>query len=70
MHDKALGTHCAVSVTLSDDSITKLLKVSGMQCSRAWRVTMLSRESDYGDWHETVHYGMLPFVSNTPTSTK
>lgn len=60
-HDKALGTHGAVSVTLSDDCISQLLQVPGMQCSRAWRATVLSRESDHGEWQESVHYGMLPF---------
>lgn len=61
-HDKALGTHCSVSVTLSDDCISQLLKVPKMQCSRVWRATVLSRESDYGEWQESVHYGMLPFL--------
>lgn len=60
-HDKALGTHGAVLVTLSHDSVSQLINCSGMQCTRVWRAKVLSRETDYGEWQEVLHYGMLPF---------
>lgn len=62
MHDKDLGTHCAVSVTLSEELIDELLQVPGMRCTRVWKATVLTRDSDYGDWKKSVHFGTLPFL--------
>jgi len=60
-HDRSLETHGAVSITLSGDCISQVLQVPGMQCSRVWLAKVLSRETDYGEWQESVRYGMLPF---------
>lgn len=64
-HDRDLGTHCAVSVTLSGDLIDELLRVPGMRCTRVWKATVLTRDSDYSEWKESVHFGMLPFDNGT-----
>lgn len=59
-HNKALGTPCAVSVTLSKPHVEQALQVAGMRYSRLWRVTTLTRESEYDEWQETKYFGVIP----------
>jgi hypothetical protein len=58
-HDKDLGTHGGVSVSVSFDCVSQLLNVPEMQLTRVWRSTVLKRESDYGEWQKETFYGTL-----------
>jgi hypothetical protein len=60
-HDKALGPNVAVSVTLSCEGVSQLIRGSEMEYMRVWRAKVLSRGNDYGKWEEVCHHGILPF---------
>jgi hypothetical protein len=59
MHDRDLGPGCAVSVTALSDTLSSLYNVSDMKLIRAWRATILSRDTDYGEWKKDNLFGIL-----------
>lgn len=59
MYDKSLGAGCGVAMTLSANAMAALQGSSRLRAFRAWKATILSRPSDYGDWTETQLSGTI-----------
>jgi hypothetical protein len=53
---KSLGPGCASATLLSDEGCEVLLTVPGYSRLRAWRVTVASREYEYGEWETKVFF--------------
>ena len=59
MHHKGLGANCVVAVTMGKDMVSKLFTIAEGTTTRCWRVKVLSRANDYGEWIEQNHRGTL-----------
>ena len=60
-HHYELGTHGGVYVTLSSSAISSLFDVPDMKLARVWKSTVLTRESNYGEWEREIKYGISNF---------
>ena len=51
-HHRDFGTHGGVSVSIFANCNSLLHDVPEMQLAQVWRSTVLTRDSDYGEWRE------------------
>ena len=58
-HEKDSLPPSSVCTTLSADTVDKLFRVQGYAVQRCWKILMRERETDYGSWVDTTHFGML-----------
>lgn len=49
----------AVCTTLSADAVEKLLHVRGYTVIRCWKISVSTRDTDYGSWVDTIRFGTL-----------
>lgn len=58
-HLKEMGGSTGVALVLDGDVTEQLLHIDRMRLCYVWRVRVLTRETDYGDWREEVWTGSL-----------
>ncbi|WP_431777726.1 hypothetical protein [Ottowia caeni] len=58
-HPKNMGSQTGVALVLDREVTKRLLHVEGMRLCHVWRVTVQSRETDYGEWREEVWQGSI-----------
>lgn len=54
-----MGSQTGVALVLDREVTKRLLHVEGMRLCHVWRVTVQSRETDYGEWREEVWQGSI-----------
>lgn len=59
-HPKDSPPGVACCTTLSNEGCRELLGERADSLTHAWRLTIRSREKDYGDWEVSEHLGLLP----------
>jgi hypothetical protein len=59
MHEKNSLPPSSVCTTLSADAVDKLFRVQGYDVKRCWKILIRERETDYGSWVDTTHFGVL-----------
>lgn len=59
-HDRSLKPKCGVSTMVTTDFAAEMEQVLGLRRRIFWRLKVLSRTLDYGDWSETEHVGEVP----------
>jgi hypothetical protein len=58
-HPRSMGGQTGVALVLDRDLTKRLLHIEGTRLCHVWRVRVLSRETDYGDWREEVWQGSV-----------
>lgn len=59
MHNKSMGSHGAVAVTLSGNITSELLGCAPEVVTRCWRATVCTRKESYGKWQEETYFGVF-----------
>ena len=59
MREKDSLPPSSVCTTLSADSVNDLFNVQGYALQKCWKIVTRARETDYGSWVATTHFGIL-----------
>jgi hypothetical protein len=60
MHQKNMGAHGAVAVTLSRKFSTEILGLPVNKVIRCWRAKVRIRTKEYGEWEDHTYFGTVP----------
>ena len=59
MHQKNMGAHGAVAVTLSKKFSTEILGLPMNRVIRCWLAKVRLRNKEYGEWEEQTYFGTM-----------
>lgn len=57
MHQKGIGVHAAVAVTLSMKFTSEIFGLPVNKVIRCWRAIVRTRDNDYGEWEDHTYFG-------------